>query len=68
MESPGAGNVARNSAASTMILKQALNSRRPEIITVSVVRPMEVSNRRTTVKEVTIVTVKSVGKNRWVLN
>jgi hypothetical protein len=47
-----------------MILRQALNSRRPEIITVSVVRPMEVSNRRTTVKEVTIVTVKNAGNIR----
>ena len=64
MESRGAGSVARSSAASTMILRLALNSRRPEILMASAVRPMPASSRRTTVKGVTIVTVKNVGKIR----
>jgi hypothetical protein len=68
VESHGAGSVARNSAASTMILRRALNSRRPEILMASAVRPIQTSSMKTIVKEATIVTVKNAGKIRWVLN
>jgi hypothetical protein len=51
-----------------MILSQALNSRRPEIIMAIAVRPIPASRRRTTVREGIIATVKNAGKIRWVLN
>lgn len=71
VESHGAGSVARNSVANTMTLSQVPNSRRPEIITpvTAAQRPIHNSNKKTIVREGTIVTVKNVGKirshNQW---
>lgn len=64
MESRGAGSVVRSSVASTMILSPALNSRRQEILMASAARPIQISRKKTTVREGTIVTVKNVGKIR----
>jgi hypothetical protein len=64
VESPGAGSVARSSAASIMILSLVPNSRRPEILMTTAARPMPTSSRRTTVREGTIVTVKNAGNGR----
>jgi hypothetical protein len=49
-----------------MILSPVLNSRQPEIIMIASAaqRQIQTSSRRTTVKEVTIATVKNAGKSR----
>jgi len=47
-----------------MILSPALNSRRQEILMASAARPIQISRKKTTVREGTIVTVKNVGKIR----
>jgi hypothetical protein len=51
-----------------MILSPVPNSRRPEILMASAVRPIQTSSMKTIVKEATIVTVKNAGKIRWALN
>ena len=68
MENRGAGNVARNSVVSTMILLQVLNSRRPKKLMVNAAqKPRLTLNKRTTVKGGTIATVKNAGKIRGLM-